>query len=130
MTTVTYNRIPWFRRFDCATAVVGGMRDQDIESRCETIAWILMPDHLHWLFVLQGGELSSLVARFKQSSAHRANQIIERQGQRFWQQGFHDRAVRKEDDVRAIARYIVSNPLRAGLVENIGDYPFWDAIWL
>ncbi|MGB4488330.1 MAG: transposase, partial [Pseudomonas veronii] len=25
---------------------------------------------------------------------------------------------------------IVANPLRAGLVEHIGQYPLWDAIWL
>ena len=31
---------------------------------------------------------------------------------------------------RAAARYIVANPLRAGLVKQIGDYPLWDAIWL
>jgi len=29
-----------------------------------------------------------------------------------------------------IARYIVANPLRAGLVSRVGDYPLWDACWL
>jgi hypothetical protein len=29
-----------------------------------------------------------------------------------------------------LARYIVANPLRAGLVEHLGDYPHWDAVWL
>jgi hypothetical protein len=29
-----------------------------------------------------------------------------------------------------VARYIVANPLRAGLVEHLGDYPLWDAVWL
>ncbi|RUQ45382.1 transposase, partial [Corynebacterium pseudodiphtheriticum] len=24
----------------------------------------------------------------------------------------------------------VANPLRAGLVKRIGDYPLWDAIWI
>ncbi|KFN46779.1 hypothetical protein N790_08155 [Arenimonas malthae CC-JY-1] len=24
----------------------------------------------------------------------------------------------------------MANPLRAGLVADIGDYPFWDAVWL
>jgi hypothetical protein len=28
------------------------------------------------------------------------------------------------------ARYIVANPLRAGLTRRLGDYPLWDAIWL
>ena len=35
-----------------------------------------------------------------------------------------------EPDELATARYVVANPLRAGLVTSIGDYPFWDAAWL
>ncbi|MBB4592801.1 hypothetical protein FHR61_000481 [Xanthomonas arboricola] len=42
----------------------------------------------------------------------------------------HDRALRKDDDLRIVARYLIANPLRAGMVERVGDYPFWDAIWL
>ncbi|MES9878966.1 MAG: transposase, partial [Candidatus Sedimenticola sp. 1PA] len=33
-------------------------------------------------------------------------------------------------DIKELARYIVANPLRGGLVESIGDYPHWDAMWL
>jgi hypothetical protein len=29
-----------------------------------------------------------------------------------------------------VARYIVYNPVRAGLVSRIGDYPHWDAVWV
>jgi putative transposase len=47
-----------------------------------------------------------------------------------WQRGFYDRAIRKEEDLLAVARYIVANPLRAGLVSQLSDYPFWDAVWL
>ena len=89
-----------------------------------------MPDHIHWLFALHDNNLSPLVARFKQASARRVNRIAGNPGQVLWQRGFHDRAARQDDDVVGLARYIVANPLRAGLVEHIGDYPFWDAIWL
>lgn len=54
---------------------------------------------------------------------------LSRQG-RLWQPGFHDHAVRREESLEAIARYIVANPLRAGLVKKVGDYPLWDAIWV
>ena len=47
-----------------------------------------------------------------------------------WQRGFYDHAIRREENLRNVARYIVANPLRAGLVQQIGDYPLWDAIWL
>jgi putative transposase len=38
--------------------------------------------------------------------------------------------LRHEDDLAKLPRYIVANPLRAGLVERVGDYSHWDAVWL
>ncbi|MCZ6895303.1 MAG: transposase, partial [Gammaproteobacteria bacterium] len=26
--------------------------------------------------------------------------------------------------------YLLTNPLRAGLVKRLGDYPLWDAVWV
>ena len=51
-------------------------------------------------------------------------------GARLWQTGFHDHALRREEDLAATARYLIANPLRAGLVQRVGDYPFWDAVWV
>jgi REP element-mobilizing transposase RayT len=45
-----------------------------------------------------------------------------------WQKGFHDRAIRTEADLPAIGRYIVTNPVRAGLVSRVGAYPHRDAV--
>jgi len=36
----------------------------------------------------------------------------------------------KSEDLMKVARYIVANPLRAGLAGHLADYPHWDAIWL
>ncbi len=41
-----------------------------------------------------------------------------------WQRSFFDHALRDEESLEAVARYIVSNPVRAGLVEDWRDYPF------
>ena len=85
---------------------------------------------VHWLFQLtDSATLSSVMKGFKAWSAQRVNCYLGRQGT-LWQKAFYDHAVRKDEDVRGIARYIVANPLRSGLVKNIGDYPHWDAIWL
>ncbi len=70
-----------------------------------------------------GGNLSRVVGAVKNVTAHQL-------GRRLWQAGFHDHGVRAEEDLRSMARYIVANPLRAGLVERLGDYPHWDARWL
>ena len=88
-----------------------------------------MPDHLHWLVTIRHSSLAQLMKRLKARSTQATNRHNGHTA-RFWQPGFHDRALRQEDDIQAMARYTVANPLRAGLVRRIGEYPHWDAIWL
>ena len=120
----------YFDNFSCARCVVEEMRVLHEDVAVSSLAWVIMPDHIHWLFQLGDGvDLSTTIKRFKARSAHRVNDYLHRRGT-LWQKAFYDHALRKDEDVRGIARYIVANPLRAGLVEHIGDYPLWDAIWL
>ena len=88
-----------------------------------------MPDHFHWLVELQSGSLDKVMGRTKSLSARAINRMTDRVGRR-WQKGFHDHALRREEDLKSLARYVVANPLRAGLVKQVGDYPLWDAVWL
>ena len=88
-----------------------------------------MPDHIHLLLQLGETELSVVMKRLKARTAIALNREIGRRG-RFWAKGFHDHALRKEEDLLAVSRYIVANPLRAGLVKSVSDYPYWDAVWL
>ena len=94
------------------------------------LAWVLMPDHWHGLVEVRGSEpLSACVGRCKGRSARALRLRYPWLGP-IWLEGFHDRALRKSDDVTSAARYIVMNPLRAGLVGSVREYPFWDAAWL
>ena len=124
ITTVTRNRVPWFHDLNKARCVVTCMRETQQRGLAETLAYVLMPDHLHWLMSLgEMRHLSTVVGGVKSLSAHRV-------GCRIWQPGFHDHAVRREEDIVKLARYVVANPLRAGLVRKLRDYPYWDAVWL
>jgi REP element-mobilizing transposase RayT len=90
-----------------------------------------MPDHLHWLMSLSAGiSLSDVIGRMKRHVSRKINSDLGGIGTGIWQRGFHDHALRSDEDVRDVARYIVANPLRAGLVKRVGDYPLWDAVWL
>jgi REP-associated tyrosine transposase len=129
-TTLDERKQRYFADFQCARLVVKEMRVLHETGDVNSIAWVIMPDHIHWLFQLSENiSLSEVMKYFKARSAHRVNRYLGRQG-RLWQKAFHDHAIRKDEDIKAVARYIVANPLRAGLVEHIGDYPLWDAIWL
>jgi len=94
-----------------------------------SIAWVVMPDHFHWLVELHNGDLPKVM----QSTKSRCTRLINQKRGHcspVWQKGYFDRALRREEDLKAAARYIIANPLRAGLVTHIADYPLWDAIWL
>ncbi|KPG99416.1 transposase [Pseudomonas sp. RIT-PI-q] len=129
LTAVLLNRAPLFREFDNGRLVVDAFRTAEREGFVASLAWVVMPDHFHWLIELQSCQLPKLMARTKSRIAVTLNRSMGRQGP-VWQHGYHDRAIRKEEDLQAVARYIVANPLRAGLVKKVGDYPLWDAIWL
>jgi hypothetical protein len=43
---------------------------------------------------------------------------------------YHDRAIRRDEELQRGGRYIVGDPVRARLVGRLGDYPHWDAVWL
>ena len=104
-------------------------READV-GHAATLAFVVMPDHLHWLMTLTGTRsLSMAVSNMKSRAARNINAVLFRTGP-IWQSGYFDRAIRREEDLVDIARYIVANPLRAKLVASIGDYPLWDAVWL
>ncbi|GGK08388.1 REP-associated tyrosine transposase [Pseudomonas matsuisoli] len=129
LTAVTLDRKPIFQDWTLARLVVTEMRRLHDSNDVRSLAWMVMPDHLHWLVQLESAPLQPLMQRLKSRSAISINKVRGNSG-RIWQRGFHDRALRREDDLQAMARYVVANPLRAGLVRHVGDYPLWDAIWL
>ncbi|KAA1188976.1 transposase [Pseudohalioglobus sediminis] len=128
ITTATYGRQPIFSDLVLGRCVVHSLRDAHGAAR--TLAFVVMPDHLHWLMQLQAGpDLSAVIRHVKSRSSHAVQQRLGTQTP-VWQRGFHDHALRREEHILNCARYVIANPLRAGLVERVGDYPLWDAQWL
>lgn len=96
----------------------------------EWLSWVLMPDHFHGLLKLgQSESLSNVIGRFKGRAAREVNRCRE-QTSPVWQKSFHDHALRQDEDIRDVARYIIGNPIRAGIVDNVGGYSHWDSVWL
>ena len=129
LTATVDRREPVFADVRLGRLLVAELKAAHGDGLVDSLAWVVMPDHLHWLFVLQRGSLSALMRLVKGRSARQINPCISHRG-RLWQDGFHDRALRREEEVLPVARYIVANPLRAGLVQRVGDYPLWDAVWV
>ncbi len=99
------------------------------EGECDNLAYVVMPDHIHWLLHLRGGVmLHEVVRRLKGRSARRLN-MARTSPSRIWQKSFHDHALRAEEDIEGVANYLIQNPIRAGLVRDLDEYPFWWSIW-
>jgi len=130
ITTVTEGRARVFEDFWCARLLIKELMVTDGMGWSNTWAFVVMPDHLHWLVGLGETDLSQLVRRIKSCSAIAINRLTGQEGRRLWQKGFHDHALRKEEDLKNVARYVIANPVRAGLVESVRNYPHWDARWL
>lgn len=129
VTTVTFGRARLFNDWRLGRLMVAELRHAQDLGLVHSLAWVVMPDHLHWMFELRSGTLTQLMRRVKSRSAIALNRAIGGQG-RLWQEGFHDKALRKEEELLNTARYIVANPLRAGLVRSVRNYPLWDTVWL
>jgi REP element-mobilizing transposase RayT len=131
VTTVTHDRIAIFNNFQAGRIVVREMKRAGKYGWTDTLAYVVMPDHMHWLFSIECDiSLSSVIGTVKRHSARKINNLVGLRGAPVWQRGFHDHALRSDENIIHAARYIVANPLRAGLVRKIGDYSLWDAAWL
>lgn len=130
LTTTTLFRRPVFRDVDAARAAASVHSMKWVWRDSRVLAWVLMPDSWQALVVLgQDDELRKLIGRFKKATAQNSGNRFTTNGW-LWGNGFQERALGKEVELRDTARYLITHPIRAGLVDEIGCYPYWDAIWL
>lgn len=130
ITTVTRDRVPLFKDFWAARTLIQSLRWHDDQSFTRSLCFVVMPDHLHWIFQLVGSKsLDSVMKSTKQFTTHVLNSRSGNSGP-LWQAGYYDHAVREEEDLEYLSAYVIHNPIRAGLVEQIEDYPHWDSVWI
>lgn len=122
LTTVTQGRRRHFDDAIAAQVVMDVVRRIDTEGLTHSLAYVVMPDHIHWLVELRAFSLDYIMQRFKSSSALRINRMLGRSG-RFWQSSYHDHAIRSDESLFRHAMYVLGNPIRAGLTAQLGEYP-------
>ena len=82
-----------------------------------------MPDHAHLLAegAAPESDLCAFMSSFKQKTGFA---FATKWGRRLWQVGYYDRILRTDDATLMVVRYILDNPVRAGLVSRFSDYPY------
>ena len=82
-----------------------------------------MPDHLHLLVQGQceAAECKRFISAAKQYSGYHYSKEFHHP---LWQRYGFERTLRKDEDILTVARYILENPVRAGLSTTVAEYPF------
>lgn len=83
------------------------------DDRYRLSAWVVMPNHVH--VVLQTPRrLGAIIHSWKSYSSKEANRILKREG-KFWQDDYFDRMIRSPEDLQRTIKYVLENPIKAGL---------------
>ena len=67
--------------------------------------------------------VTEIIRLLKGSTARECNLALQHSGH-FWHHESYDHVVRTEDELERIIRYIINNPVKAGLVEQWKDWKY------
>lgn len=127
ITTNSADGTPLFANPQVAQIMLNALLHLRLEGRLKLHAFVIMPNHLH--FVASLGlkeELSRLMHSLKSYTAKEINRSLRTKG-KVWQRGYYSHGVRNERDMEEKISYITLNPVRAGLSETAEDYRFSSA---
>jgi len=87
------------------------------------ICYCIMPNHIHLVFELLTGNkgISKIMQSIKRISARKCNLKLNLTGN-FWQDESYDRWIRDDKELYFTIRYVLLNPVTAGLVDNWQDW--------
>lgn len=123
LTWRTRNREPFLEDEVIAERCLIAFEKERPRLHAPIYAYVLMPDHVH--IVVGAGPLppGAIVQWLKLASTFwlKKDGLIE---STLWARGYWDRAVKDTYQLAAVIRYLHNNPVKAGLVDNIGDYQF------
>ena len=75
-----------------------------------------MPNHVH-VVVKPIRPLPEIIGWLKAATANRANVLLGRTGEAFWQREYFDRWIRTEKQLGSVIAYVEENPVRSGLAK-------------
>lgn len=95
----------------------------------ETIAAVILPDHLHTVITLPEGDfdyssrLSHLKSAFTRRLPDHAKSVGRKRERGVWQRRFWEHHIRDEHDLDVHVNYIHWNPVKHGYVSEVDDWP-------
>lgn len=109
------------KRSENAQIVQDALKYAEKQGRLALIAWVVMPNHVHFL-----ADFQQDVSKTMQSLKRHTSRQIGPPGQ-LWQADYFDRIIRSEDHLRRTVEYIEWNPVKAELCVDPTHFPFSSA---
>ena len=117
----------WLKDPRVAALVVSALREgQAVRNLYRLRAFVVMANHVHVLLEPEA-PVAEVTQWIKGTTARRANALLGRCGEPFWQHESYDHWARSLDEFQGIVRYIEFNPVAAGLVESAEEWPWASA---
>jgi putative transposase len=106
-----------------ASLFIEALRERAASARFDVLVYCVMPDHVHLVVeaVTETADLKRFVDDLKQRTGYA---FARENGGRLWQTSWFDHVFRPEESTLEICRYVVANPVRAGLVMSARAYPY------
>lgn len=125
LTFVTKDRQPWITSFNAFKIVLSEMKRLSELLKYKNKAWVILPDHIHWLIVPGVNDYSNIVSAFKRgigAELKRRGQIST--GYKLWQDRFWEETIRDDTQFQKCVEYIHYNPVKHGLVVTPGEWKY------
>lgn len=130
LTIASAFRRPVFAYPEAARAVARAQRSPAVWCSSHCLAWVLMPDSWQGLVIIGAGDsLNRLARRFKTATTRTVEPRFRVNGW-LWERKIAGIPLAVGEDRRMAARRLIGSPVRAGLADCVGGYPYWDAVWL
>lgn len=87
----------------------------------EELRALFLPEGLR--FISKNPPLDAIMQSLKGYAAYKANQALDRKGS-FWEEESYDHVVRDAAEHNRIVKYVLNNPVKAGLVNEWQEWPW------
>jgi putative transposase len=107
-----------------AALLIDVLRSLVAECRFELHDFVIMPDHLHLLLTVHSEmTIEKAMQLIKGRFSHRLKHELGYLGE-VWHRGFTEEQVMNRKSFEGHREYIAQNPVKAGLVATVDEFPF------
>jgi putative transposase len=123
-TTKTYGGRRLLQSERNAKILIEVLRSYTAARKFKVLDFVVMPNHLHLLITVPGGmTIEKAMQLVKGRFSYRLKKEFGYPGE-VWQAGFSEARADTRESVAGYREYIAQNPVKAGLAESPGQYPY------